>query len=195
MMASYLNNFERKFVPEKIDKERYDMYETGKVVFRLRKMFEERSVQALEETRNARLGNLSVFSTKRSVKKDVWPGMYDVCTSGVQTAIDFVKWEDHGRTYFDRRPARGSRNRRRTRNFRRKVVHLARSPAEKSKQLQPIRKFTYSDKYMNIFGQCYKLRERERERETAMKWPSFTAKCKKDPACGCRCDCTTMRRN
>ena len=39
MMASYLNNFERKFVPEKIDKEGYDVYETGKVVFRLRKMF------------------------------------------------------------------------------------------------------------------------------------------------------------
>ena len=38
--------------------------------------------------------HLSVLSTKRSEKKDVWPGMYDVCTSGVQTAEDFIKWED-----------------------------------------------------------------------------------------------------
>ena len=34
MMASYLNNFQRKFVREKIDKERYDMYKTKKVVYR-----------------------------------------------------------------------------------------------------------------------------------------------------------------
>ena len=158
MMASYLNNFERKFVPEKIDKERYDMYETGKVVFRLRKMFEERASQTLEETRNARLGNLSVFSTKRSVKKDVWPGMYDVCTSGVQTAIDFVKWEDHGRTYFDPYAQCAIREIEEELGISGvKLSIYARSPAEKSKQLQPIRKFTYSDKYMNIFGQCYKL--------------------------------------
>ena len=158
MMASYLNNFERKFVPEKIDKEGYDAYETGKVVFRLRKMFEERASQTLEETRNARLGNLSVFSTKRSVKKDVWPGMYDVCTSGVQTAIDFVKREDHGRTYFDPYAQCAIREIEEELGISGvKLSIYARSPAEKSKQLQPIRKFAYSDRYMNIFGQCYKL--------------------------------------
>lgn len=158
MMASYLNNFERKFVPEKIDKEGYDAYETGKVVFRLRKMFEERASQTLEETRNARLGNLSVFSTKRSVKKDVWPGMYDVCTSGVQTAIDFVKWEDHGRTYFDPYAQCAIREIEEELGISGvKLSIYARPPAEKSKQLQPIRKFAYSDRYMNIFGQCYKL--------------------------------------
>jgi len=158
MMASYLNNFERKFVPEKIDKEGYDVYETGKVVFRLRKMFEERASQTLEETRNARLGNLSVFSTKRSEKKDVWPGMYDVCTSGVQTAIDFVKREDHGRTYFDPYAQCAIREIEEELGISGvKLSIYARSPAEKSKQLQPIRKFAYSDKYMNIFGQCYKL--------------------------------------
>ena len=158
MMASYLNNFERKFVPEKIDKEGYDAYETGKVVFRLQKMFEERASQTLEETRNARLGNLSVFSTKRSVKKDVWPGMYDVCTSGVQTAIDFVKWEDHGRTYFDPYAQCAIREIEEELGISGvKLSIYARPPAEKSKQLQPIRKFAYSDKYMNIFGQCYKL--------------------------------------
>ena len=158
MMASYLNNFERKFVPEKIDKEGYDAYETGKVVFRLRKMFEERASQTLEETRNARLGNLSVFSTKRSEKKDVWPGMYDVCTSGVQTAIDFVKREDHGRTYFDPYAQCAIREIEEELGISGvKLSIYARSPAEKSKQLQPIRKFAYSDRYMNIFGQCYKL--------------------------------------
>jgi hypothetical protein len=158
MMASYLNNFERKFVPEKIDKEGYDAYETGKVVFRLRKMFEERASQTLEETRNARLGNLSVFSTKRSVKKDVWPGMYDVCTSGVQTAIDFVKREDHGRTYFDPYAQCAIREIEEELGISGvKLSIYARPPAEKSKQLQPIRKFAYSDRYMNIFGQCYKL--------------------------------------
>ena len=158
MMASYLNNFERKFVPEKIDKEGYDAYETGKVVYRLRKMFEERASQTLEETRNARLGNLSVFSTKRSVKKDVWPGMYDVCTSGVQTAIDFVKREDHGRTYFDPYAQCAIREIEEELGISGvKLSIYARPPAEKSKQLQPIRKFAYSDRYMNIFGQCYKL--------------------------------------
>ena len=45
-----------------------------------------------------------MLSTKRSEKKDVWPGMYDVCTSGVQTAEDFIKWEDDdGQTQFDPR--------------------------------------------------------------------------------------------
>ena len=42
MMASYLNNFERKFVPEKINKERYDAYVplVEEVVYRLRKIDE-----------------------------------------------------------------------------------------------------------------------------------------------------------
>ena len=103
--------------------------------------------------------HLSVLSTKRSEKKDVWPGMYDVCTSGVQTAEDFVKWEDDdGQTQFD--PYARCAIRELGEELGISGVQLstcARSPVETRKGLQPIRKFAYSDKFMNIFGQCYKL--------------------------------------
>jgi len=103
--------------------------------------------------------HLSVLSTKRSEKKDVWPGMYDVCTSGVQTAEDFVKWEDDdGQTKFD--PYARCAIRELGEELGISGVQLstcARSPVEIRKGLQPIRKFAYSDKFMNIFGQCYKL--------------------------------------
>ena len=103
--------------------------------------------------------HLSVLSTKRSEKKDVWPGMYDVCTSGVQTAEDFIKWEDDdGQTQFD--PYARCAIRELEEELGISGVQLstcARSPVETRKGLQPIRKFAYSDKFMNIFGQCYKL--------------------------------------
>ena len=103
--------------------------------------------------------HLSVLSTKRSEKKDVWPGMYDVCTSGVQTAEDFVKWDDDdGQTQFD--PYARCAIRELGEELGISGVQLstcARSPVETRKGLQPIRKFAYSDKFMNIFGQCYKL--------------------------------------
>ena len=46
---------------------------------------------------------------------------------------------------------------------------------------------------MNIFGQCYKL-EFDAATENEMAFLDGV-KCKKDPASGCRCDWTTMRRN
>ena len=123
--------------------------------------------------------HLSVLSTKRSEKKDVWPGMYDVCTSGVQTAEDFVKWEDDdGQTQFD--PYARCAIRELGEELGISGVQLstcARSPMETRKGLQPIRKFAYSDKFMNIFGQCYKL---ELDAATAS---------------GCRCDWTTSFQN
>jgi len=167
-MAAYLD-FERRFVPKKktFDREGFDYYyddddddallvlETQEARARL----EERARETEEEMKSATsLGNLALFSTKRSVRKDVWPGMYDVCTSGVQTARDFVKWENHGQTYFDPYAQCAIREIEEELGISGvKLSICARAPAEKSKRLQPIRKFAYSDKYMNIFGHCYKL--------------------------------------
>ena len=164
-MAAYLD-FERRFVPKKktFDREGFDYDDDDDALLVLeteeaRARLEERARETEEEMKSATcLGNLALFSTKRSEMKDVWPGMYDVCTSGVQTARDFVKWENHGQTHFDPYAQCAIREIEEELGISGvKLSICARSPAEKSKRLQPIRKFAYSDKYMNIFGHCYKL--------------------------------------
>jgi len=165
-MKAYLD-FERRFVPKKktFDREGFDYYDDdddASLVLETeeaRARLEERAREMEEEMKSATsLGNLALFSTRRSVRKDVWPGMYDVCTSGVQTARDFVKWENHGQTYFDPYAQCAIREIEEELGISGvKLSICARAPAEKSKRLQPIRKFAYSDKYMNIFGHCYKL--------------------------------------
>lgn len=165
-MAAYLD-FERRFVfPKKktFDREGFDYDDDDDASLVLeteeaRARLEERARETEEEMKSATsLGNLALFSTKRSERKDVWPGMYDVCTSGVQTARDFIKWENHGQTYFDPYAQCAIREIEEELGISGvKLSICARSPAEKSKRLQPIRKFAYSDKYMNIFGHCYKL--------------------------------------
>ena len=164
-MKAYLD-FERRFVPKKktFDREGFDYDDDDDASLVLeteeaRARLEERAREMEEEMKSATsLGNLALFSTRRSVRKDVWPGMYDVCTSGVQTARDFVKWENHGQTYFDPYAQCAIREIEEELGISGvKLSICARAPAEKSKRLQPIRKFAYSDKYMNIFGHCYKL--------------------------------------
>ena len=90
-MAAYLD-FERRFVPKKktFDREGFDYYydddddallvlETEEARARL----EERARETEEEMKSATsLGNLALFSTKRSVRKDVWPG----CTTCARRA-------------------------------------------------------------------------------------------------------------